>query len=183
MPTPQPTTEQIANFLIAFITIAAVAVGLLSMLIGKLAEWWVVAQMCYDDWRYDIMSRRAVRMSEREVVVTHGQQRATIDEQPIAKPTTQDNEKLSDNSIVPEEARDIIRMHAKAEALAALIKAGRITNKADGVEKVFTCSRSSKPDSVYQRALKILDPMLNDGPKFPPTTPEQEAKMRELGLS
>jgi hypothetical protein len=88
----------------------------------------------------------------------------------IATTDNEDNDELSDNAVVqavvPEEARDIIRFQAQVETLATLIKAGIVSNKATGIEKTFSCSRSSKPDSTYQKVLKLLDPMLNEGPKF-----------------
>lgn len=116
------------------------------------------------------MSNGSVNLTPKEVVVHPVVQRATSGGQLIATTDNEDNDELSDNAVVqtvvPEEARDIIRFQAQVEALATLIKAGVVSNKATGIEKTFGCSRSSKPESKYQKVLKLLDPMLDTGPKF-----------------
>ena len=84
-------------------------------------------------------------------------------EQPIAIGNNADNGALTGNAVdralVPEEAREIIRFQAKIEAITALLSSGKVTNKAEAIEQVFACSRTSKskPDSPYQRALRALD--------------------------
>lgn len=71
---------------------------------------------------------------------------------------------------MPIEARDAIRAAAidlgKAQAVAELIKSGKLSNKAEAIEKVFGCSRSSREGSPYQRALALVDPLLAPAPKY-----------------
>jgi hypothetical protein len=116
------------------------------------------------------MSNGSINLPPKEAVVAPVVQRSTSGGQLIATTDNEGNAELSDNAVVqvvvPEEARDIIRFQAQVETLATLIKAGIVSNKATGIEKTFGCSRSSKPDSTYQKVLKLLDPMLNEGPKF-----------------
>lgn len=56
-------------------------------------------------------------------------------------------------------AREMIRRQAKLEALAALIRAKKVP-QADGLEIVFSCTRSSRAGSVYKEALEALKPMI-----------------------
>lgn len=107
----------------------------------------------------------------------------------IAKPSTPDNAQLPGNAVnsaLPIEARDIIRATAlaqgKAEAVAMLLKAGRLTNKAEAIEQVFGCSRSSRPGSPYQQALALIEPLLTVE-KYPGRTPDQEEFRQRMELT
>lgn len=100
--------------------------------------------------------------------------------QPIAKPATPDNAELprnDRNAALPTEARDIIRATAleqgKAQAVAALLKSGKLTNKAEAIEQVFQCRRNSRPGSTYMQAMALVEPLLAVE-KYPGRTPEQE---------
>ena len=90
------------------------------------------------------------------------------------------NAELPDNAVVPAEAREIIRTQAKAEAVAALLKSAKLTNKAETIEIVFGCSRSGRPGSPYARAVVAVDALIE---RFPPLTPEQAAERQRLGLA
>lgn len=116
---------------------------------------------------------------------------ATVQEagQPIAKPSTPDNAQLpgnADNAVLPIEARDIIRATAieqgKAQAVAALLKSGKLTNKAEAIEQVFGCSRSGRPGSTYQQALALVEPLLAVE-KYPGRTPDQEEFRQRMELA
>lgn len=125
-----------------------------------------------------IMSRVASERTKNHTVVSPVVQRSTSADQLIATTGNAINSELSDNSL---EARDIIRFQAKAEALAALIRDGQVTNIAKGIEKTFQCSRSSKDDSTYQKALRLIKPLIQDRPVYR-MTPEQVENRKELGL-
>lgn len=88
------------------------------------------------------------------------------------------------------EARDIIRFQAKVEALAALINADISLNQARAIEAVFGCSRTpaSRPDSIYQRTLTALRPLLRkdapadaspDQPQYRPLGPDRKPVLTE----
>lgn len=130
----------------------------------------------------DIMSRQDDRDFGDRVVAPPVDQQLSEAKQPIATTDNEVNNELSVNVIVPEAARDIIRFQAKVEALAALIKDGQVTNMAKGIERTFGCSRSSKEGSTYQQALRALQPLIKDQPRFPELTPEQVAARQALGL-
>lgn len=186
-PETQSTASQAIEFILVFITLAALGIGLLSMLSRKVEVWWTAFRLWYDDTQAEIMSRRAMREREREVVVAPVAHWTTTPKNTDNSDCQADNAKLSVVPIVatelPEEVRDIIRFQAQVEGLALLLKAGTVSNKAAAIEKMFTCSRSSKPDSKYQKVLRLLDPMLDDGPNFPqPLTPDQETVRQGLGL-
>lgn len=103
--------------------------------------------------------------------------------QPIATPGNNDNAGLPGNAVadaLPSEVRDIIRMQAKAEVVADLLKGVKFTNKAEAIEFVFHCSRSGRPNSPYQQALALVDPLID---KYPNRTPDQEQARRELELA
>lgn len=109
---------------------------------------------------------------------------AAIAEKPgqlIAMPGNEVNAALPGNAPIPPMARDIIRMQAKAETVAALLKSAKFTNKAEAIETAFECKRSGRKDSTYARALELVNPLLEAG-KYPQRTPEQEAARQELGL-
>lgn len=108
---------------------------------------------------------------------------STDERQPIATPGNAGNTGLSGNAVagpIPPEARDIIRMQAKAEVVVALLKSAKLTNKAEAIELVFNCSRSGRPNSVYQQALALVDPLTD---RYPQRTPEQEQSRRDLELA
>lgn len=110
---------------------------------------------------------------------------ATLPEagQPIATPGNADNAELPGNVVagpIPNEARDIIRMQAKAEAVAQLLKTAKMTNKAEAIETVFNCSRTSRAGSTYQQALLLVDALIE---RYPQRTPDQEQTRQEMGLA
>lgn len=109
---------------------------------------------------------------------------AAIAEKPaqlIVMPGNDGNEALPGNAAIPPAARDIIRMQAKAEAVALLLKSAKLTNKAEAIETAFECKRSGRKESTYARALELVNPIL-EANKYPQRTPEQEAARQELGL-
>ena len=136
----------------------------------RLSAWLrAVYHARYPDGLF-VMSRLSDDDDLDRAVVPPVDQQATIAGQRIAKPGNEGNGELSGNNPLPlelsVEARDIIRFAARVEALAALIRDGQVTNKAKGIERVFGCARSSKPDSTYQRAHRALEPLLTTEPMF-----------------
>lgn len=90
---------------------------------------------------------------------------STIARQPIATPGNAVNAELSGNVVagaVPNEAREIIRMQAKAEAVVKLLKSAKMTNKAEAIELIFECSRSGREGSMYKRAQTLVDAILDE---------------------
>lgn len=139
----------------------------IAAVIGLLLLWfddggrkaaWIRSWFAADDT--DVLSSRASAAAPDQAVVSPGCQRATEAGHRMAITHNADNAALSDNTVahavLPEAAREIIRFQAKVEAVATLLASGRLTNKAEAIEQVFGCSRSSKPESVYQRANRAL---------------------------
>ena len=125
------------------------------------------------------------RAAPEKPVAAQVDQRSPTDAQWVAMQRNAINAELSGNAVAeqtPAEARDIIRMQAKAEAVVILLKKAKLTNKAEAIEAVFECSRTSRAGSPYQRALALVDPLLNDNP-YPDRTPDQEQRRAELGLA
>lgn len=91
------------------------------------------------------------------------------------------NEVNRELNLLPEEAREIIRFQAKVEVLADLLADGQLSNKAKAIERTFHCARSGKPDSLYARVNRALEPMTMK-PRFPELTPEQSKQRAALGL-
>lgn len=125
------------------------------------------------DWRPTlIMSRDGAEPTASDGVVSPVAATQREAGQLIATPSTGNNAELPDNApaTIPTEARDAIRAAAleqgKAMAVAELLKSGKLTNKAEAIERVFGCSRSSREGSPYQRALAIVDPLLTPAPKY-----------------
>lgn len=129
-----------------------------------------------------VMSRPMTTPPANRPIASPVDQRSTSAVQPMATTSNAINQELNNNSLLPEEAREIIRFQAKVEALAELIKSGQITNMAKGIEAAFGCSRSGKEDSVYQRARRALDPLVTSAPQYRPLSPEQQAAREALGL-
>jgi uncharacterized membrane protein len=163
--------------------------------VWKKIEHWTRAIVSWMIWSIISAFRdgHEVMSSEAENAVTQKSVAAPVagelseGAQPIATTGNAINKELSGNAIaqplIPEEARDIIRFQAKIEVLAELIKAGDVSNKAMGIEHAFKCSRTSREDSVYQKARRALDPLLDEKPQYPqPLTPEQEGMRQGLGL-
>jgi hypothetical protein len=128
------------------------------------------------------MSSLRPRVSPDRAVAPPVDQQSTSAIQPIATTGNAINQQLNDNTLLPEEAREIIRFQAKVEALADLIKSGQVSNMAKGIEGVFHCSRSGKEDSIYQKARRTLEPLVKPAPQFRPLSPEQQATREALGL-
>lgn len=87
----------------------------------------------------------------------------------VATPNNGDNGRLPVNgpavlldTVSPDitAAREVIRFQAKVEALADLVRAEKVP-QAKGIEIVFHCSRSSRPESTYERARAALKPLLD----------------------
>ncbi len=129
-----------------------------------------------------LMSRLRPWLPPDKAVVRAIDQHLRDDDQLIATTSNAINQELNDNSLLPEEAREIIRFQAKVEALADLIKLGQVSNMAKGIEGVFHCSRSGKEDSTYQQVRRLLEPLIKTGPQYPQRTPEQQAAREALGL-
>lgn len=91
----------------------------------------------------------------------------------IAMPNNAGNAPLPDN--------EMLIFTIRVEALAALVKAGKIP-LAEGIELVFGCSRSSRPESVYVRARAAIKELTEPAPKFPPLSEDQKLLREELGL-
>lgn len=111
------------------------------------------------------MSRIIVTWPEDDdvaAVAEEGEEAAT----PIATPCNNDNEALPRNppatpEPLPEEARAIIRQQAKAEAVAALLRAKKLTNMAEAIELVFSVSRNSRAGSAYMLAKASVEELLS----------------------
>lgn len=69
---------------------------------------------------------------------------------------------------IPTEAREIIRLYAKAEAIADLIQAGLVTNQARAIEAVYHCSRTSasRPETPYQKARAQIERLTSPRPTY-----------------
>jgi hypothetical protein len=158
------TDEQVANIVVIVIIVGLLAIGLLSMLVGRLvAAWdWMRGQMLDSLERAREEKARKDMSSRREYwAVDHAVDTPVVDNdnkagQPIATPDNAINSMLSDNKAFDE----------RVALLAQLYQAGIVTNLARAIEKGFNCSRSSKDDSTYQRVRKALDKHLQKGPQF-----------------
>ncbi len=151
--------------------IVLVALCLILMVVYKVAVWYGA--------RYAMSSETVDQVADPAVAAPVA---ATSTEagQLIAKPGNAGNAELAGNAIVPSEARDIIRMQAKAETVVALLKSAKMTNKAEAIELVFNCSRSGRAGSTYQQALALVDVLINP---YPQRTPEQDEQRKALGLA
>lgn len=124
----------------------------------KLAKAWVWPLV-----RPFIMSRAPIVDRSYVPVSAPVDQPSTNTRQPIVMPDNAVNAELSGNAVaapIPTEARDIIRMQAKAEAVAKLIRSAKMTNKAEAIELIFECSRSGREGSMYKRAQALVDAIL-----------------------
>lgn len=169
---PQPPQEPNGLLLFAICLVGALAlIGLL-----KLNHWRVTRHAQQNNERVntyahggsDITSSGRSGDSPERPVAAPVVRGATTGGQLIATTDNEDNSQLSDNDLLPEEVRDIIRFQAKVEALAMLYNMGQVTNLAKGIEQTFGCSRSSKEDSLYQRAKRALEPMIAKQPEPTP---------------
>lgn len=137
----------------------------------------------FSGWRpLSFMSHQEPAGVEDAIVAAPVAATSTTTRQPIATPDNAVNAALSGNAVdgvIPSEARDIIRMQAKAEIVAKLLTTAKFTNKAEAIEFVFDCSRSGRPNSTYQQALALVEPLIN---RYPQRTAEQKGARQELGL-
>lgn len=101
--------------------------------------------------------------------------------QRIAMRNNADNAALPDNVALPEDARAIVRFHAQVEAVIAVVETGKI-GQTEAIERIFRCSRSSKPESVYAQARDAVVARRQRAAAFRPLDPEQRALREELGL-
>jgi hypothetical protein len=153
--------------------------GLLACLIAFGVMWWLF----FHYTRPRDMSTSDDAPAAKKAVSDPVAATSTNDGQRIATPGNADNAELSGNAVadpIPSEARDIIRMQARAEAVVALLKSAKMTNKAEAIELIFNCSRSGRPNSTYQQAVALVDALID---RYPQRTPEQEQSRAELGLS
>lgn len=172
------------DWIAAILTIGMLAIGLISMAVG-----WVMDRLpernAPDAPSADrcIMSRPAsMRRPKR---ARQARVAATLPSagQRIAMPGNAGNEALPGNGVatpLPDAARDIIRMQAKAEAVVALLESKKLTNKAEAIELIFGCRRSGRDGSPYKQAQALVDAQLT---RYPNRTPEQEQARAELGLA
>lgn len=179
----QLSQQDIANWAMIIITVGALAIGLISMLVGQLMraiDWWRdgVAQARSNDY-VDATDRHPVDPVVAAPVAAPPREAGQL----IAKPGNDGNAELPGNAgnlPLPAEARDIIRMQTRAEVVVALLKSAKMTNKAEAIELVFECSRSGRPGSTYHQALTLVDALID---RYPQRTPEQQAERQKLGLA
>jgi hypothetical protein len=184
------------DYLVAFITLGLLAIGLISMAVGKISDWRERRADRRDDPRDRLQARRARRPLPTRSVMSRARPIArTTRPQGGVAATTQTalpgstvtgnavNAALPGNAVnaaLPADVRDIIRQQAQAEAVVRLLTSKKLSNKAETIELIFECSRSGRPNSPYQRALVLVDGMLD---RYPQRTEEQEANRKELELS
>jgi hypothetical protein len=135
-----------------------------------LRAWWPVLR---ERFAPVIMSRVWGAAGAIEPVADRLPTTVTEVGQGIATPGNAVNEPLTGNAPLPEAVRDIIRFQAKIEALAELIGAGKVP-QAEGIEIVFHCKRSGRPESPYARARAAIQVHLAS------TRPEYRAYPGEL---
>lgn len=100
-----------------------------------------------------VMSRSRPVRDPKHAIVSNGATTATYQTQSVATAQNDRNELLLRN---------------KAEALAAMVKAG-IVGETKGIKIVYGCGPSSDPASLYQRARMMLKEelqRLDPGPQF-----------------
>lgn len=187
--------DRALDILMVSILVAALAVGLLSVGVGRM--------LAFCDWlkERNIVNRLSLTLSsimsnvlpvqiQTKLVAANVAPTDRKPEQPIAKPGNEINRLLDEPDVDIEdgneevdisEARKIIQYHAKLELLAALINAG-LVKQTEAIEKGFGCARSGRKDSKYAKVRADLLPLLKPEPKFSPETPEVEAFRENLGL-
>ena len=147
---------------------------------GIIRAWFPVLR---EKFASMIMSYREERAPAHKGIAGSFAPTLQQDWQPTTTPDNAVNNQLSGNDVaalIPSEARDIIRMQAKAEVAAKLITTAKFTNKAEAIEFTFGCSRSGRPNSAYQQALRLVEPLINP---YPQRTADQERQRAELGLT
>lgn len=75
--------------------------------------------------------------------------------QGIATQGNAGNAELPGNAL-PEAARDIVRFQAKVEAVLAIVESGKV-GQVEAIERIFSCKRSGRAESVYARARAAVE--------------------------
>jgi hypothetical protein len=158
--------DQIAwDYLAVFITLAALAVGLISMAWGKIADWresreetpprrrtrQMVARRARPPLPMRVMSRSGGGTPQKRAVVAPAVPALTAALSPIVTPNNEYSSGLSDSGRV--------QFEATAKTLAALYEAGLVTNLSKSICRAYGCSvqAATKTDSTYQMALKAVN--------------------------
>lgn len=160
------------ELVLAIIVLSALAIGLVSVGLGKAMEW----ADRFVAWRATWQARSTVKRSTyRPHSVTSSPLVGYVPDRPVAPPVAQVvqqprqpiattnnevNSQLHPATELPDEARDIIRFQAKVDTVVSLYKSGQVTNLAKAIESTFECSRTSKEESTYQRAKRAIDPLI-----------------------
>lgn len=172
------TQEQVANYVVLTIVVGALAIGLLSMLVGRLVaffdwvgSWWGQGVEKALHYRPVPMSSYATDEDDDHDVVSPVVTTYTTAKQPIVTPNNEYSSVLFDTT---------------AKSIAAMYQKGVITNLSKAICAAYGCTvqSASKPDSTYQIALKAVNKYLpaKDAPQFR-MTPEMENAREALGLN
>lgn len=112
-------------------------------------------------WRPAVMSSDEADQAAGQVGDAAGDHPAGELVQPIAMSSNAVNNQVIGDAgdTIPAEYRAAIRYQAQAEAIAALLDAGLLTNQAKAIETVYRVSRTAKsrPDTPYQKALQLVE--------------------------
>jgi hypothetical protein len=89
----------------------------------------------------------------------------------IAMPDNAGNVELSVNAATIESAT----FNARVDAVLAVVESGKL-GQTEAIERIFGCSRSSRPTSVYTRARRAVQARLNaQHTQYPPRSREEQA--------
>jgi hypothetical protein len=202
----QPAANSGVIFVIALIVL--VAVGTLGMILVRSGRLIGQSNQLARERRsragvkrslgspHQVMSRPLVGYTPDQPIARHVNEPSKNTLPAIAKPGNVVNERLtvdaagnappaeqSDRS----EPQNDLQYRERLAALAILVNAG-ITPQAEGIERLFDCTRSGRKDSKYAQIRADLLPLLKSSkPHYPtPLTPEQgaewEARRQELEL-
>lgn len=174
--------ETLTNYVVLTIVLGALAVGGLSMLFGRLVDLYDSVRAWWSDGielqraRYEA---RAPLYGLRDMSTYEDEEEDETADNSIATTTPQN----SNNRVAtPQNASNDLLLQAKAEALAAMVKAGKI-GETDGIKMVFGVSPSSS-NPRYQAARAALKAELAKLERFHPArTPDQDQRREALGLS
>lgn len=131
-----------------------------------------------------LVYKGAVLLGARRAAMSSGEWEAEIetDEEPAFSPATTSPQYSNNGIATPTTDSNALLLRAKAETLAALVKAGKV-GETEGIKLIFgVAPSSSNPRYIEARAalkeaLARLDP-----PKFN-ITPEQQQNREALGLN
>jgi len=177
--------EQVINWVVLIITVGALAIGLLSVLVGKMIDGWDHVR----GWWEDGITRQRARYEERAPL--YGLRAMSSNQGDDDDQKSNDEPTFSSATTTPQPATTALQsgatdsnalLQGQARALAAMVKAGKI-GETDGIKMVFGVSASST-NPRYQAARAALKEELA---KLEPAkfrrSPEQEAAREALGLS